>query len=196
KSPIYLSPLNTVGAIPGVTGVINGHKVRVVLDTGCSALLISAKCANRCGLKAKWQEDHPIFIGANGKYLKYRGTVKCNLKLEGYELELRMLVFDKLAADILHGSSFLQKHKAIIDFINERLSFAREVDNLHRIEIGFSSQPKYRITSAECITLLPQTCHFVRVILPTALQQSEIEFCAAIDSIALPEYVMAIHWKN
>ncbi|RWR98525.1 hypothetical protein B4U79_18900, partial [Dinothrombium tinctorium] len=80
-----------IGAIPGVTGVINGHKVRVVLDTGCSALLISAKCANRCGLKAKWQEDHPIFIGANGKYLKYRGTVKCNLKLEGYELELRML---------------------------------------------------------------------------------------------------------
>ncbi|RWR99788.1 hypothetical protein B4U79_19201, partial [Dinothrombium tinctorium] len=121
--PSIIPSLFIGGSVPGVEAIINGNRVNVMLDTGCEEILMSAKCAQKCGLKINTPAKGKRFVGPSKENLKYIGTTKCLLRLADSEVTLRFHVIRKLASDILLGSNFFKKHEAIVDFIKGRISF-------------------------------------------------------------------------
>ncbi|RWS01647.1 hypothetical protein B4U79_16705 [Dinothrombium tinctorium] len=157
KLPLPISSYFINGNIPGVEGFINGHSINVVLDTGCGAILMSRKCARRCHLKVhKTKRNGPNFIGPSGERLKILGEAKCIINLMGNKIQIRVSVISKLATDVLLGTTFFDKHKAEIDFVNRKLSLNIGVENdLTRMSIPFVESKPINLVTEESVVIPP-----------------------------------------
>ncbi|RWR98630.1 hypothetical protein B4U79_19248, partial [Dinothrombium tinctorium] len=113
KPPLVISSFFINGSIPGVEGIIRGHKVNVVLDTGCGGVLMSSECANNIGILPKLPKVGTVLLeGPTGERLDYRGDTCCDLVLAGKKVRVKCRVVGRLSADILLGSPFFEEHKA------------------------------------------------------------------------------------
>ncbi|RWR98390.1 hypothetical protein B4U79_17180, partial [Dinothrombium tinctorium] len=144
------------GSVPGVEATINGNRVNVVLDTGCEEILMSAKCAQKCGLKINTPAKGKRFVGPSKENLKYIGTTKCLLRFADSEVTLRFHVIRKLASDVLLGSNFFKKHEAIVDFIKGRISLTVGSENdFTRVQVPFKDKRQLNVVCDEEAVIAP-----------------------------------------
>ncbi|RWR99628.1 integrase core domain protein-like protein, partial [Dinothrombium tinctorium] len=87
---------------------------------------------------------------------RYRGVVHIKY-MKGYLAPTHALAdIGKLSADILLGYPFFEKHKAVVDFLNDKLTLqlGREND-FTRLVVPFSKRKPCKLVADESICLLP-----------------------------------------
>ena len=69
-------------------------------------------------------------VGANGLPLDVLGQVSILVSLSGYRVTHTFCVVNGLTVEGLLGADFLEKHRAVIDFADHRLTLGTQGDNI------------------------------------------------------------------
>ena len=78
---------------PKVEVIIEGERVRDLVDTGCTTTMV------RTRLVTGWSGSSRV-VAFDGRGVKCRGMSNVNLELDGQELNLKVIVTDRLVPGI------------------------------------------------------------------------------------------------
>ena len=128
-----------VNAVLQAEGKIGNSPVQFLLDSGAA---VSVICCDMVPVSAmrRMEPASSSTVAANGLPLDVVGQVSVPVSLSGYCVTHTFLVVRGLTVEGLLGADFLEKHRAVIDFADRRLTLGMQGDNIP-VQITKDTQP-------------------------------------------------------
>ena len=128
-----------VNAVLQAEGKIGNSPVQFLLDSGAA---VSVICCDMVPVSAmrRMEPASSSTVAANGLPLDVVGQVSVPVSLSGYCVTHTFLVVRRLTVERLLGAHFLEKHRAVIDFADRRLTLGMQGDNIP-VQITKDTQP-------------------------------------------------------
>ena len=104
---------------------ICNFSVTALVDTGCHMTVMTPTVLNKIpGLrKCKvYPPDLNLAYSIDGKGVKMLGKIFTKVKIGGKTINLMAHLVDNLGYDLIFGTDFLKKHRAIVDFSTQKLT--------------------------------------------------------------------------
>ena len=83
------SPAHAVAALPVVVAVVNGRRVRALVDTGCSKSIVAKRLSG-------WCQGSCVVIAVDGSRVQCPGETIATISVGGASLQIPCIVADKL----------------------------------------------------------------------------------------------------
>jgi hypothetical protein len=124
-----------------IVAQVDGHKARVVIDSGCEYSAISAKFLKTLGYKT--EPSTRLFEQLAGEHYKSLGLVKdIALDIDGIEFFLSAEVVDTKGFDLVVGWRWICQYKGVIDSVNQEITLRQPHDILTVPLYGILRHPK------------------------------------------------------
>ena len=120
-----------------VQAEINGHTVRLILDTAAGASVLDRACINKLGIQEELSEENAAGLGTAKHEMGLIDVLKFEFAGQLYEsTEFVSLNLDHVQAagggDTIHGllgSPFFRKYQAILDFGTNTLTISEPLSD-------------------------------------------------------------------
>jgi predicted aspartyl protease len=104
--------------------VLNGKKVKCLVDTGSSTTIIRPCVAKTLGLSVKEDIGRPVLRGFSGNRVASTGTVNIHVRVGEASARLRVVVVndDQLMHDCIIGADFLNLSDVLLVKVEDKVS--------------------------------------------------------------------------
>ncbi|KAM0676863.1 DNA damage-inducible protein 1 [Binucleata daphniae] len=118
---------------------IDDRKINAIIDTGANVSIISYKLATELNLPMRKNTTNQCIALANDLVVKTNGKItNCMLEINDSFYAIELIILDNAAQELLLGTDFLGRHKAIIDCEKATLRLKQDDDeNFTTTQIKF-----------------------------------------------------------
>lgn len=100
---------------------LNGIELDALIDTGAKTTMVSAKCAEQCGLEILPLLDGRNWGAANNSPMAVKGKANANFRIGSDTFKHEVIIADPLANSIMIGTDIIKDRKCIINFEKEEI---------------------------------------------------------------------------
>ena len=110
-----------------ISGKINGHQVKMLVDSGSVANIIDCLLFDK--VKATENKITPTtmkLVGADSNYLEVLGETSMEITVDDQVFTTKLVVTKNLIQPLILGINFLKKYKGVLDFATNQIVFKKD----------------------------------------------------------------------